>query len=162
MSCDEEYYLILHVGGHFVKDPYFRYVVGLQNNLRVVYDDTTIIAMLDFWVKFKEINIYVEDDMLLLLAPSPYLDKFDNKGEWSTYGDVEEINGVEADGEGVTDAQFEVDKHGGGQSGGLMIGVGNVVAPANGEEESKVVLDGNKTEVWDSDEHGSLVGSNED
>ncbi|MBA0686003.1 hypothetical protein Goari_013633 [Gossypium aridum] len=108
MSCDEEYYLILHVGGHFVNDPYFRYV------------------------------------------------------EWSTYGDVEEINGVEADGKSVTDAQFEVDEHGGGQSGGLMIGVGNVVAPANGEEESKAVLDGNKTEVWDSDEHGSLVGSNED
>ncbi|MBA0652771.1 hypothetical protein Goklo_019999 [Gossypium klotzschianum] len=111
MSCDEKYYLILHVGGHFVKDPYFRYI-----------------------------------------------DKFDNKGEWSTYGDVEEINGVEADGEGVTDAQFEADEHGGGQS----VGVGNVVAPANGEEESKAVLDGNKTEVWDSDEHGSLVGSNED
>ncbi|MBA0715039.1 hypothetical protein Golax_013969 [Gossypium laxum] len=90
MSCDEEYYLILYVGGHFVKDPYFRY--------------------------------------------------------------------VEADGEGVTDAQFEVDEHGGRQS----VGVGNVVAPANGEEEPKAVLDGNKTEVWDSDEHGSLVGSNED
>ncbi|MFQ6633431.1 hypothetical protein Gotur_010483, partial [Gossypium turneri] len=80
----------------------------------------------------------------------------------STYGDVEEINGVEANREGVTNAQFEADEHGGGQSGGLMIGVGNVVAPANGEEESKAVLDGNKTEVWDSDEHGSLVGSNED
>ncbi|MBA0747687.1 hypothetical protein Gogos_004581, partial [Gossypium gossypioides] len=33
----------------------------------------------------------------------------------------------------------------------------NVVASRSGEEE-----DGNDTEVWDSDEHGSLVGSNED
>ncbi|MBA0855504.1 hypothetical protein Goshw_014855 [Gossypium schwendimanii] len=94
MSLDEEYYIILHVGGHFVKDLYVRYVGGevirlkedpntisyfelckivkiglgfniimliyfhepstvrLQNNLRVIYDDTSTIAMLDFWVKF--------------------------------------------------------------------------------------------------------------
>ncbi|MBA0576490.1 hypothetical protein Golob_024322 [Gossypium lobatum] len=90
MSSDDEYYIILHVGGHFVKDPYVRYVggevvrlkedsntisyfelckivkiglgfntvmliyfhepntVGLQNNLNVIYDDTSTIAMLDF------------------------------------------------------------------------------------------------------------------
>ncbi|KAB2008830.1 hypothetical protein ES319_D10G125600v1, partial [Gossypium barbadense] len=94
--------IILHVGGHFLKDSYVRYVggevirfkedpdkisyfelckivkiglglntvlliyfyepstVGLQNNLRVIYDDTSTIAMLDFWVKFKEIDLYVE------------------------------------------------------------------------------------------------------
>ncbi|MBA0700931.1 hypothetical protein Goari_022499 [Gossypium aridum] len=117
MSWDEEYYLILYVGGHFIKDPYVRYVggevirlkedldtisyfelckivkielglhtvmlvyfyepgtVGLQNNLRVIYDDISAIDMLDFWVKFKEIHLYVEhevdnpiivDDMLFL------------------------------------------------------------------------------------------------
>ncbi|MBA0876521.1 hypothetical protein Goshw_002463 [Gossypium schwendimanii] len=26
MSSNEEYYIILHVGGHFVNDPYVRYV----------------------------------------------------------------------------------------------------------------------------------------
>ncbi|MBA0576635.1 hypothetical protein Golob_023972 [Gossypium lobatum] len=26
MSSNEEYYIILHVGGHFVRDPYVRYV----------------------------------------------------------------------------------------------------------------------------------------
>ncbi|MBA0720026.1 hypothetical protein Golax_007669, partial [Gossypium laxum] len=36
-------------------------------------------------------------------------------------------------------------------------GLNNVVATRSGEEE-----DGNETEVWDSDEHGSLVGSDED
>ncbi|MBA0660856.1 hypothetical protein Goklo_012806 [Gossypium klotzschianum] len=28
MSSNEEYYIILHVGRHFVKDPYVRYVGG--------------------------------------------------------------------------------------------------------------------------------------
>ncbi|KAL1094650.1 hypothetical protein V6Z11_D06G106900 [Gossypium hirsutum] len=137
MLSDDEYYIILHVGGHFVKDPYVRYIggkvirlkedpdtisyfelckivkielefntviliyfhepstIGLQNNLRVIYDDTSTIAMLDFWVKFKEIELYVEH-------------KVDNP---------------------------------------IIVG----------KEE-----DGNETEVWDSDEHGSLVGSDED
>ncbi|KAB2041148.1 hypothetical protein E1A91_D02G133700v1, partial [Gossypium mustelinum] len=105
MSSNEEYYIILHVGGHFAKDPYVRYVGGevirlkedpdtisyfelckivkigigfntvmliyfhepgtewLQNNLRVIYDDTSTIAMLDFWVKFKEIDLYVEHEV---------------------------------------------------------------------------------------------------
>ncbi|MFQ6620959.1 hypothetical protein Gotur_001966 [Gossypium turneri] len=90
MSSDEEYYIILHMGEHFVKDLYVRYVggevirlkedqdtisyfelckivkiglgfntvmliyfhepgtIGLQNNLRVIYDDISTIAMLDF------------------------------------------------------------------------------------------------------------------
>ncbi|MBA0840830.1 hypothetical protein Goarm_003374 [Gossypium armourianum] len=133
MSSDEEYYIILHVGRHFVKDPYARFVdgevirlkddldtisyfelckiveiglgfntvmltyfhelgtVGLQNNLRVIYDDTSTIAMLDFWVKFKEIDLYVEhevdnpiivDEMFLLTVEG---------------GDVE---GIEVDEEG--------------------------------------------------------------
>ncbi|KAL1182065.1 hypothetical protein V6Z11_A02G093300 [Gossypium hirsutum] len=105
MSSDDEYYIILYVGGHFVKDPYVRYIggevirlkedqdtisyfelckivkiglgfntamliyfhepgtVGLQNNLRVIYDDTSTIVMLDFWVKFKEIELYVEHEV---------------------------------------------------------------------------------------------------
>ncbi|KAK5803225.1 hypothetical protein PVK06_030868 [Gossypium arboreum] len=36
-------------------------------------------------------------------------------------------------------------------------GLDNVIAARSGEKE-----DGNETEVWDSDEHGSLVGSDED
>ncbi|MBA0637215.1 hypothetical protein Godav_029033 [Gossypium davidsonii] len=36
-------------------------------------------------------------------------------------------------------------------------GLDNVAAARSGVEE-----DGNETEVWDSDEHGSLVGSDED
>ncbi|MBA0628488.1 hypothetical protein Godav_023210, partial [Gossypium davidsonii] len=35
--------------------------------------------------------------------------------------------------------------------------VDNIAVASNGEEE-----DGNETEVWDSDEHGSLVGSDKD
>ncbi|MBA0843130.1 hypothetical protein Goarm_000344 [Gossypium armourianum] len=155
MFWDEEYYLILHVGGHFVKDPYGRYVggevirlkedldtisyfelcnivkielgfhtvmlvyfhepgtVGLQNNLRVIYDDISTIDMLDFWVKFKEIHLYVEhkmdnpiivDDILLLTVGESDVEGVEADGE----GDVEgvevdgegDIEGIQADGEG--------------------------------------------------------------
>ncbi|MBA0732625.1 hypothetical protein Gogos_016701, partial [Gossypium gossypioides] len=103
-------------------------------------------------------------------------------------GDVEK---VKADGEGVTTEQFEADEYGGEESGGHMslgstvgkdndsgfgssvghenvadfatlVGEDNVVAATHGEEESEAVLDGNETKVWDSDEHGSLVGSDKD
>ncbi|PPR98692.1 hypothetical protein GOBAR_AA21980 [Gossypium barbadense] len=59
-------------------------------------------------------------------------------------GDVE---GVEAYGKGVTTTNIEADEYGDG--------VDNVVVAISGEEE-----DGNdtKAEVWDLDEHGSLLG----
>ncbi|MBA0550823.1 hypothetical protein Golob_021737 [Gossypium lobatum] len=38
-------------------------IVGLQNNLRVIYDDTSTIATLDFWIKFKKIDLYVEHEV---------------------------------------------------------------------------------------------------
>ncbi|MBA0815726.1 hypothetical protein Gohar_000477, partial [Gossypium harknessii] len=73
--------------------------------------------------------------------------------------------------------QAEADEYGGGKSGGQIslvstVGEGNdsgfgssvgdervdnVATAVNGEEE-----DGNETEVWDLNEHGNLVGSNED
>ncbi|MBA0855503.1 hypothetical protein Goshw_014855 [Gossypium schwendimanii] len=40
MSLDEEYYIILHVGGHFVKDLYVRYVGG--EVIRLKEDPNTI------------------------------------------------------------------------------------------------------------------------
>ncbi|KAL1112717.1 hypothetical protein V6Z11_D02G144000 [Gossypium hirsutum] len=109
MSSDEEYYIIFHVDGCFVKDPYVRYVGGevirfkedpdtrfyfelvkiglgfntvmliyfhepstvrLQNNLSVIYDDTSTVAMLDFWVKFKQIDLYVEHEVDNLIIDS--------------------------------------------------------------------------------------------
>ncbi|MBA0846781.1 hypothetical protein Goshw_007236 [Gossypium schwendimanii] len=201
----------------------------------MIYDDTTTIAMLDFWVNFKEINFYVEhgvdkpfivDDMLLLITL--HLDKINNEGKWSTFGDVEEVDGecdvewVETDGEGVQTAKegvierVEVTREGveaireGNVEGvktadegdvkgievvregdvekvkaeveGLtvgedndssfrlsvghenaadfatLVGEDNIAAATHGEEESEVVLDGNETKVWESDEHGCLVG----
>ncbi|MBA0829671.1 hypothetical protein Goarm_014262 [Gossypium armourianum] len=108
MSSDEEYYIILHVGGHFIKDPYVRYVggkvirlkkdpdtiyyfelckivkiglrfnivmliyfhesgtVGLQNNLRVIYDDTSTIAMLDFRSSLKRLTYMLNMRLITL------------------------------------------------------------------------------------------------
>ncbi|MBA0556180.1 hypothetical protein Golob_026305 [Gossypium lobatum] len=65
--------------------------VRLQNNLRVIYDDTSTVAMLDFWVKFKQIDLYLEHevDNLIIVDENFLL----TTGE----GDVQE---VEVDGEG--------------------------------------------------------------
>ncbi|MBA0602231.1 hypothetical protein Gorai_002420 [Gossypium raimondii] len=141
--------------------------------------------MLDFWVKFKEIHLYVEhevdnpiivDDILLLTVGESDVEGVEADEE----GDVERVNldedgvvegvqvvregvevyeegdieGIQADGEGdVEGVQAEADEYGGGKSDG----VDNVATAFNGEEE-----DENETEVWDLNEHGNLVGSNED
>ncbi|KAL4366957.1 hypothetical protein GQ457_05G022500 [Hibiscus cannabinus] len=102
MGGVKEYWMHLHVGGKFVRDPYVRYEGGtlvsiredpdtisywevkkiiqnhlcfnsieiiyfhepysgrLQDNLRVLWDDTSTIAMLNYWEKFGFIDIYVE------------------------------------------------------------------------------------------------------
>ncbi|MBA0828206.1 hypothetical protein Goarm_012912, partial [Gossypium armourianum] len=218
MSLDEEYYITLHVGGHFVKDLYVRYVGGemirlkedpntisyfelckivkiglgfntimliyfhepgtvrLQNNLRVIYDDTSTIAMLDFWVKFKEIDLYVEhevdnpiivDEMFLLTTWEGDVEGVEVDGE----GDDE---GVESDGESdlervksVGESDFRVyfgednvsevtaDEY--ASDFVTSDRVDNVVAACSGVEE-----DWNETEVWDLNEPRSLVGSDED
>ncbi|KAK5845761.1 hypothetical protein PVK06_001980 [Gossypium arboreum] len=202
-------------------------IVGLQNNLRVIYDETSTIAMLDFWVKFKEIELYVEhevdnpiivDDIFLLTTGEG-----DDEGvEFDGEGDLEKVESggkgdvgeVQADGEGVSATGIEVDADIGGGHISLRTtagedndsevagneyagdfatsegvdnvadenvddfetsdgvdnianeyagdfatsdGVDNITAARSGEEE-----DGNEIEVWDSDEHGSLVESDED
>ncbi|MBA0615040.1 hypothetical protein Godav_015236 [Gossypium davidsonii] len=110
----------------------------------------------------------------------------DDKGvESDGEGDLErvesvgedDVRGVQADGEGVSVTGIEVDEYGGVESGGQISlgftvgedndsevaadeyanGVDNVTAASIREEE-----DGNETEVWDSDEHESLVGFDED
>ncbi|MBA0868951.1 hypothetical protein Goshw_020982 [Gossypium schwendimanii] len=178
MSSDDEYYFILHVGGHFIKDPYVRYVgvevirlkedsytisyfelckivkiglgfntimltyfnepsaVRLQSNLTVIYDDTSTIAMLDVWVKFKEIELYVEHEVdNPIIADKNFLL---TTGE----GDVEEVEvdregddegEVQADGEGVSTTGIEVDEDIGMESGG-HISLGPTVGEDNYSE----------------------------
>ncbi|TYH25197.1 hypothetical protein ES288_A03G150200v1 [Gossypium darwinii] len=175
MSLDDEYYIILHVGGHFVKDPYVRYVGGevirlkedldrisyfelckivkiglgfntimliyfhepstvrLQNNLRVIYDDTSTIAMLDFWVKFKEIELYVEHEV-----DNPTGEGVDEGVESDGEGDLEKVESggkgdvgeVQADREGVSTTGIEVDEDIGLESGG-HISLGSTVGEDN-------------------------------
>ncbi|KAK5786958.1 hypothetical protein PVK06_041608 [Gossypium arboreum] len=190
--------------------------VGLQNNLRVIYDDTSTIAMLDFWVKFKEIELYVEhevdnpiivDEIFLLTTGEGDIEEVevdregDDKGvESDDEGDLEKVDedismksgghislgstvGKDNDSEvagnkyasdfttsdGVDNVADEyvgdfatsdrVDNVADEYAGDFATsdGLDNVAATHNGEEE-----DGNETEVWDSDEHGSLVESDED
>ncbi|MBA0753858.1 hypothetical protein Gogos_021378 [Gossypium gossypioides] len=136
--------------------------------------------MLDFWVKFKEIKLYVEhkvdnpiivDKIFLLTTREGDVEGVEVDGE----GDDE---GVESDGEGDLEKVDEdiVMESGGHISLGSIVGedndsevtvdeytddfatsdgVDNVAVRSGGEEDE------NKTEVWDSDKHGSLVGSDE-
>nr|KJB65227.1 hypothetical protein B456_010G085000 [Gossypium raimondii] len=104
-----------------------------------------------------------EDDMLLLSAGESDFEgvEADGKGEVEGVqvdgeGDAEggeadgegDVERVQAIGEGVTSTQFEVDEYGDGMDN---------VATAVSEEEDR-----NETEVYDSDEHGSLVRSDKD
>ncbi|MBA0561244.1 hypothetical protein Golob_018089, partial [Gossypium lobatum] len=190
MSSDEEYYIILHVGGHFVKDQYVRYAgeevirlkedldtisyfelcklvkiglgfntvmliyfhelgtIRLQNNLRVICDDISTIAMLDFWVKFKEIDLYVEHEVdNLIIIDKIYLltvGEGDDEGvESDGEGDVErlesggegegDVRGVQADWEGVSATSIEVDEYVGMESDG-QISLGSIVGEDNDSE----------------------------
>ncbi|TYH83794.1 hypothetical protein ES332_D02G155800v1 [Gossypium tomentosum] len=185
MSSDEEYYIIFHVDGCFVKDSYVRYVGGevirfkedpdtrfyfelvkiglgfntvmliyfhepstvrLQNNLSVIYDDTSTVAMLDFWVKFKQIDLYVEhevdnliivDENFLLTTGEGDVQGVEVDGEGDDEG-VEsggegDVGEVQADGEGVSATGIEVDKDIGMESGGHII-LGSIVGEDNDSE----------------------------
>ncbi|PPE02099.1 hypothetical protein GOBAR_DD00872 [Gossypium barbadense] len=97
MFSEEEYYKNLYFWGKFACDPHVRYSGGehvrlkedpdtisyfdfrtLQDNLRVVWNDSTTIDMLNYCVKQKEINLYVkheidtvifaDDDLLLVVV----------------------------------------------------------------------------------------------
>ncbi|PPR91726.1 hypothetical protein GOBAR_AA28955 [Gossypium barbadense] len=200
MSWDEEYYLILYVGGEVIRikeDPntisYFELckivkielgfhtvmliyfhepsTVGLQNSLKVIYEDITIIAMLDFWVKFKEINLY------LMGGGNVEGVQVDGKGdvkgvEIDDEGDVEgvqgDVEGVEGDEEG-----FEADEYGGEENGGQMSlgstvgeyidsGFGSSVGDEIANDFAMLVEVDNVAAAVNSKEHGNLVGSNED
>ncbi|MBA0574858.1 hypothetical protein Golob_006859, partial [Gossypium lobatum] len=135
---------------------------------------------------FKEIELYVEhevynpiivDEIFLLTFGEDDVEgvevdgggdderaEFDGecdleKVEFGGKGDVGE---VQADGEGVSatgiednDSEVVADEYVGDFA--TSDGVDNVADEYSRDEE-----DGNKTEVWNSDEHGSLVGSDED
>ncbi|KAK5839088.1 hypothetical protein PVK06_007848 [Gossypium arboreum] len=118
-------------------------IVGLQNNLRVIYDDTSTIAMLDFWVKFKEIELYVKyevdnpvivDDIFLLTTGEGVDEGVESDGE----GDLEKVESggkgdvgeVQADREGVSTTGIEVDEDIGMESGG-HISLGSTVGEDN-------------------------------
>ncbi|MBA0615018.1 hypothetical protein Godav_015219 [Gossypium davidsonii] len=99
MFVEEEYYINLYVGGKFVRDPH---VSGtLQDNLRVVWNDSITIDMLNYWVKYNEIDLYVEheidttiftaDDLLLTAAS---VEGFDDGNQGGKGGEgVEGLNG---------------------------------------------------------------------
>ncbi|MBA0786624.1 hypothetical protein Gotri_025139, partial [Gossypium trilobum] len=125
--------------------------------------------MLDFWVKFKEIELYVEhevdnpiiiDEIFLLTTGEGDVEGVEVYGE----GDDEEVESdgegdlekVESGGDGEdNDSEVVADEYAGDFT--TLDRVDNIADECSGEEE-----DGNETEVWDSDEHGSLVGSDED
>ncbi|MBA0779773.1 hypothetical protein Gotri_003979 [Gossypium trilobum] len=82
--------------------------------------------MLDFWVKFKEIDLYVEhevdnpiivDEMFLLTVEGGDVEGVEVDEE----GDDEGVESNEADGEGVSATGIEVDEYGGVESDGRLV-----------------------------------------
>ncbi|MBA0625299.1 hypothetical protein Godav_010512 [Gossypium davidsonii] len=147
MSSNEEYYIILHVGRHFVKDPYVRYV--------------------DFWVKFKEIDLYVEHEVdnpiivgeiFLLTIEEGDVEGVEVDGEGDDEGvetdgdgDLEKVESgregdvgeVQADGKGMFATGIEVDEYIGMGSGGHIslgstVGEDNIAERSSGEEDGWV------------------------
>ncbi|MBA0683717.1 hypothetical protein Goari_025351 [Gossypium aridum] len=156
MFVEEEYYINLYVGGKFVRDPY---VSGtLQDNLRVVWNDSITIDMLNYWVKYKEINLYVEheidttiftaDDLLLSVAS---IEGYGDGNQGGKGGEgVEGLNGegvkfvgskcgeVDAIGQGLDSLDASVegsgDRNQGGEGGEVEVDEGGeCVEGLNGE-----------------------------
>ncbi|KAG8501352.1 hypothetical protein CXB51_003535 [Gossypium anomalum] len=137
MPVEEEYYINLHVRGKFVHDPHVRYLGGemvkltedpntisknLQDNLRVVWNDSSIIDMINYWVKHKEIDLYVEYeietvvfiDVESLLAVA-CLQFGGNGNEGGEDGEVIDSKCSESEGEG---GEVVGNKSGEGEGGG--------------------------------------------
>ncbi|MBA0866225.1 hypothetical protein Goshw_019047 [Gossypium schwendimanii] len=141
--------------------------VGLQNNLRVIYDYTSTIAMLDFWVKFKEIDLYVEHEVenpiivgeiFLLTIEEGDVEGVEVDGEGDDErveidgdGDLEKVESggeghvgeVQADGKGVFATGIEVNEYIGMGSGGHIslgstVGEDNITERSSGEEDGWV------------------------
>ncbi|KAK8366482.1 hypothetical protein V6Z11_A02G122500, partial [Gossypium hirsutum] len=127
----------LHVGGKFICDPHVRYLGGemvrlkedpdvisyfelckivkdglgfnimqliyfyvpdcrtLQDNLRVVWNDSNIIDMINYWVKLKEIDLYLEHEIDTFVFV--YDEKDGNKTEYFDSDDHGSILGLEDD-----------------------------------------------------------------
>ncbi|PPS04245.1 hypothetical protein GOBAR_AA16414 [Gossypium barbadense] len=234
---EEEYYINLHVGGKFIRDPHVRYLGGemvrlkedpdvistLQDNLRVVWNDSNITDMINYWVKLKEIDLYLEheidtfvfvyDESMLVVA---CLQFGGNGNEGGEGGKVVCSKGGKGEGEGGEIAGSKVgESDGGGEEGdmdesdsdskdentylmkelqearqkareveGKTSGKGEETILDETESESfreqfKAEVseevdneglndsvgkekDGNKTEYFDSDDHGSILGLEDD
>ncbi|KAK8669521.1 hypothetical protein V6N13_106949 [Hibiscus sabdariffa] len=192
MGGVKEYWMHLHVGGKFVRDPYVRYVGGtlvsiredpdtisywevkkiiqnhlcfnsieiiyfhepysgrLQDNLRVLWDDTSTIAMLNYWEIFGFIDIYVEhkvdtpifEEGILLLTDGVEVEVKDATED----ANVEVAGASEDAGVGVEGANVEVEGAGAGVEGateGANVEVEGVGAGVEGVTEgANVEVDG--------------------
>ncbi|PPD95096.1 hypothetical protein GOBAR_DD07868 [Gossypium barbadense] len=134
MFVEEEYYINLYVGGKFVRDPHVRYfgdypdtisyfeLGTLQDNFRVMWNNSITIDMLNYWVTYKEIDLYVEheidatifttDDLLLTAASVE-----GGKGVEGLNGEGVKVAGskcgeVDAIGQGGEGGEVEVDEGG--------------------------------------------------
>ncbi|MBA0877608.1 hypothetical protein Goshw_014510 [Gossypium schwendimanii] len=125
MSSDDEYYIILHVGGHFMKDPYIRYVGGEVVRLK---EDPNTISYFEL-CKIVKIGVEVDgegDDEGVKSDGEGDLEKVKSGRE----GEVQE---VQADGEGVSATGIEVNEDIGMENGG-HISLGSTVGEDNDSE----------------------------
>ncbi|MBA0870571.1 hypothetical protein Goshw_014277 [Gossypium schwendimanii] len=148
MSSDEEYYIILHVGRHFVKDPYVRFVDG-----ELCQSFGSSLRRLTYMLNMRLITHPISvDEMFLLTAGEGDVEgvQVDGEGddggvECDGEGNLERVEfvgegavgGVQADREGVSAIGIKVDEYGGVKSGG-HISLGFTIGEDN---DSEVVVD---------------------
>ncbi|PPR86493.1 hypothetical protein GOBAR_AA34199 [Gossypium barbadense] len=215
MFIEEEYCINLHVGGKIVRDPSVSRT--LQDNLRVVWNDTSTIDMINYWVKHKEIDLYVEheinivvfvnDESMLAVACLQFGGDGNEGGEGGevvgskcSRGEGGEVEGEGGEllsvgegsevAEGLSGKGDDVAVNEGGESDGSgERGLGmKVMYLLDGDDEEELQeamqkfevevseevdgeklnysvgreYDGNETEYFDSDDHGSILRSEDD
>ncbi|KAK5785936.1 hypothetical protein PVK06_040558 [Gossypium arboreum] len=123
--------------------------IGLQNNLKVIYDDTSTIDTLEFWVKFKEIDLYVEHEV-----DNPIII---DENFLLTVGEGND-EGVESNGEGDLEM---VESSGKGDVEGISLGstIGEDAgdfATSNGVDNVAVAISGEEEDRNDIEDHPKM------
>ncbi|MBA0613377.1 hypothetical protein Godav_013822 [Gossypium davidsonii] len=115
MLIDDEYYIILHVGGHFVKNLYVKFkeielYVEHEVYNPIIVDEIFLLTFGEGDVKGVEVDGEGDDERV----------EFDGEGDLKKveFGGKGNVGEVQADGEGVSATGIEVDEDIGMESGG--------------------------------------------
>ncbi|KAK5835649.1 hypothetical protein PVK06_011343 [Gossypium arboreum] len=162
MSIEEEYYINLHVGGKFVRDPHVRYLGGEMVKLT---GDLDTISYFELWKIVKigyEIDtaIFVDDELMLAIACLQFGGNGNEDGEGgevigSKYGKSEGEGGGEGEGGEVAE-----NKGGKGVKGQGIEKGGEVVEGLGRESDDVAVSEGHESDGGGEEGVRDKSGSN--